>query len=204
MAETVSANSNMKVITFAASPCRGGNTEHALDWVIESLHFNGVQTEKFHTHELDIAPCSGCRKCERDGLCVIEDDFQVIGQKLISCDGVVFASPLYFMNVPAKGKALIDRCQSFWIARRRLGIDFFGGRRRFGVLVACSGAGQGPGGADVFRGIEDTMTYFFDALGLEKLESLLVRKVDSPGAILARTDVLDRAKAMGAKLAAYS
>jgi hypothetical protein len=101
------------------------------------------------------------------------------------------------MNIPARGKALIDRCQSFWVIRRRLGIDLFGGRERFGLLLACSGAGRGPGGANIFRGIEDTITFFFDALGLKKQESVLVRNVDSPGEILKRPDILDQARDLG-------
>jgi multimeric flavodoxin WrbA len=180
-----------------------GNSENLLDCVIEGLRRRETTFEKIRTHELDLLPCSGCGGCERDGRCVINDDFQIIREKLISCDGVIFASPLYFMNVPARGKALIDRCQSFWVARHRLGIDLFGGRDRFGVLVACSGAARGPRGADIFRGIEDTMTYFFDALGLTKRESLLVRKVDSPGAVLEKKEMLDRARELGMKLAGY-
>ncbi|MHB9028290.1 MAG: flavodoxin family protein [Candidatus Latescibacterota bacterium] len=193
----------MHVIAFSASPRKAGNSESLLDRVIEGLRCGDASVEKIRTHDLDIFPCAGCGGCERDGECVIDDGFRGVREKLVSCDGVIFASPLYFMNVPARGKALIDRCQSFWVIRRRLGIDLFGGRDRFGLLVACSGAGRGPGGADVFRGIEDTMTFFFDALGLKMLESLLVRKVDAPGAILKMPDILDRAKERGLQLAKY-
>lgn len=194
----------MQVIAFSASPRPDGNSEHLLGAVIEGLLSGGASVERIRTHDLDVYPCTGCGFCAREGRCRIGDEFGLIREKLIRCDGVVFASPLYFMNVPARGKALIDRCQSFWIARHRLGLDLFEGRRRFGLLAACSGAGHGPGGADVFRGIEDTMTYFFDALGLERLESILVRRVDAAGDILARTETLEAARAMGIILSRYS
>ena len=90
------------------------------------------------------------------------------------------------------------------VPRHRLGLDLFGGRRRFGLLAACSGAGAGPGGSDVFRGIEDTMTYDFDALALVKEESILVRKLESPEDILKRSVELARARETGRTLAGYA
>jgi FMN-dependent NADH-azoreductase len=193
----------MQVIAFSASPRPGGNTETLLDRVIEGLKAGHAAVEKIRTHELDIAPCSGCRACESEGKCCIVDDFNVLYDKLIDCDGVVFTSPLFFMNVPARGKAVIDRCQVFWVVKHRLGLDLFGDRRRFGILVSCSGAGSGPGGANVFRGIEDTMTYVFDALGLEKLDSLLFRRFDAFGEIRENPEALKQARETGMLLAGF-
>ncbi len=194
----------MRVVAFSASPRIGGNSEILLDHIIEGLVSGGAEVRKIRTHALSISPCSGCGGCDRNGRCVVTDDFSEIHDLLISCDGVVFASPLYFMNVPARAKALVDRCQSFWIARHRLGLDLFGGRRRFGMLAACSGAGYGPGRANVFRGIEDTMTYVFDALALEKRVSVLVRNVENAEDILERTVELARARKAGKLLAEYA
>ena len=190
----------MFVMAFAASPGKGGNTEILLDEVIHGLRSGGAEVKKYRTHELDILPCIGCGECERSGRCVIDDRFQDIFDQLIACDGVAFASPLYFMNVPARGKALIDRCQSFWIAKHRLKLDLFGGRKRLGLLVSCSGAGFGPGGSHIFRGIEDTMTYVFDALGMEMMESLLFTGVDVKGEIAGNPDALKKARERGLEM----
>ncbi len=129
----------MLVIALAASPRKNGNSEKLLDEVIEGLRSCGTEVRKFRTHELDIKPCTNCNECERLGRCVVEDAFQDLYDQFITCDGIVFASPLYFMNVPAGGKALIDRCQAFWMAKYRLGLDLFGGRKRVGLLVSCAG-----------------------------------------------------------------
>ena len=191
----------MKVIAFAASPRKNGNTEILLDVIAKGLQEESIHVEKIRTHELGISPCTGCGKCDTLGRCVIQDSFQGLFDSLVECDGVVFAAPLYFMNVPANGKALIDRCQSFWAARYRLKLDLFGGRKRPGMLVSCSGMGFGPGKAFVFRGIEDTMTYFFEALGMEKMESLLFSQVDSRGAILNNSSALEKARNAGKLMA---
>lgn len=193
----------MQVLAFSMSPRRGGNTELLLERVVEGLSSNGAVVETIRTHDLDISPCKGCGGCGRTGVCVIADDFHGLSGRLISCDGVVFAAPLYFMNVPARGKSLIDRLQSFWVAKHRLGLDLFGGRRRFGLLVSCGGQARGPGGTDVFRGIEDTVTCAFDALGAEKMKSFLVRKADIHGEVAGMPDVMEKARRMGCELARY-
>ena len=50
----------MEIITFAASPRKGGNTEILLDEVIVGLRQAGAKVKKFRTHELKISPCMGC------------------------------------------------------------------------------------------------------------------------------------------------
>ena len=191
----------MFLMTFMASPRIGGNTDIVLNKVIEGLRCGGAEVEKYFTHELTINPCKNCGGCERVGRCVIDDGFQELFDKLVECDGCVFASPLYFMNVPARGKVLIDRCQAFWAAKYKRGLDLFKGRKRLGLLVSCSGKKQGPGGSYLFRGIEDTMTYVFDALGMEMLESLLFRGIDEKGKILTDTVALERARKRGLEMA---
>jgi len=189
-----------KIIAFAASPRRGGNTDIILDKIIEGIRSAGADVEIYRTHDLNIQPCSGCGECAKRGRCIINDVFQDIFDRLISCDGIVFASPLYFMNVPARGKALIDRCQAFWSAKKLLKLDLFDGRKRYGLLVSCSGAGAGPGGAPVFRGIEDTMTYVFDALSAEMMESLLFRRIDKKGMIAEFPGALEQARLKGIEI----
>lgn len=172
----------MRLLVFSASPRKCGNTETLLDELIKGIIESGdegIEIEKFRTHELDIEPCTGCGACDTSERCVIDDSFQNLFDLLIACDGVVFAAPLYFMNVPARGKALIDRCQVFWAAKHRRKVDLFGGRTRPGMLIACSGARHGPGESPVFRGFEDTMTYVFDALALELIERLLFSGIDA-------------------------
>ena len=191
----------MEIIAFAASPRKDGNTEILLDEVIAGLQQGGVRVKKLRTHELEISPCMGCGKCDTLGRCVIEDFFQELYDLLIECDGMVFSSPLYFMNVPSRGKALIDRCQAFWTAQERLKIDLFGGRRRLGLLISCSGKSYGYGKIPVFRGIEDTMTSVFKTLGMEMMESLLFTRIDFKGAIVSIPSALETARNTGNRMA---
>lgn len=191
----------MNVLAFTASPRAGGNSDTLLDGIVAGLHRGGVSVEKINTRELSIEPCSGCGVCKENGRCAIDDDFQAIYDRLIDCDGVVFASPLYFMNVPGKAKLLIDRCQVFWSAREIRGIDLFNGRKRFGLLAVCAAKRRGPGGVSIFRGIQDTMHYVFQSLGLEELKPLLVPGVEEKGAVTSRTGLLESARNAGRDMA---
>ncbi|MFC1608076.1 flavodoxin family protein [Candidatus Latescibacterota bacterium] len=191
----------MHILAFAASPRRGGNSDVLLEAVLSDLRDGNVECELFHLDSLDIAPCNGCGHCEREFRCTIEDDFDRIAKAFIRCDGVVFSSPLYFMNVPARSKAFIDRCQIFWSVKYRLGEDVFQGKKRFGLYLACGGAKKGIGGTSLFRGFEDTMAVLFDALGLTQLDGLTVTDVEEKGALAKRNDILDKAYDIGRDMA---
>lgn len=190
----------MDVIAISASPRLRGTSETLLKYVIEEIESRGVAVALIRTHELLIEPCNGCGSCERSGRCGIDDDFPAIAERLVRAEGIVFATPLYFMNVPARGKALIDRCQAFWIAKHRLNAPLRGGAKIPALLVACSGAARGPGGSDVFRGLLDTMTYVFDALDTDGFETVLLPGRERCGADILETAIME-ARAGGQRLA---
>ncbi|GAJ22226.1 unnamed protein product, partial [marine sediment metagenome] len=73
----------------------------------------------------------------------------------------------------------------------------FGGRRRLGFLVSCSGKKYGPDKKPVFKGIENTMKSVFTVLGMEMIESLLFAGVDLKGGITQFPSALERANRAG-------
>lgn len=187
----------MHVLAFAMSPRKGGNTDTMLGACVRGMTRAGAVVEIHRTHDMDIKPCVSCGKCEKTFCCRFDDDYSALVEKIIRCDSIVFASPLYFMNVPARGKAFVDRCQMFWAARYRLKLKVFGEKPRFGMLLSCAGAGHGPGRSDVFRGIGDTITYVYNALGLEGQEGIFGRRIDTAGEIVAHNDLLASAEKAG-------
>jgi multimeric flavodoxin WrbA len=46
------------------------------------------------------------------GTCVQKDDFAELAEKLLACDVLVLASPVYYYSVTAQMKTMIDRCYS--------------------------------------------------------------------------------------------
>ena len=56
----------------------------------------------------------GCYVCKDSGVCAIKDDMTEIMQKMIDCDVMVLASPVYFYSIDAQLKAVIDRSVCRW------------------------------------------------------------------------------------------
>ncbi len=184
-----------RILAIAGSPRRQGNTEILLDHAIAGAESAGAQVEKLVVPDMSIAPCNSCGACLETGACPIEDDMAELYHHLLTCQGLVVATPVYFYGLPAQLKAAIDRCQALWARRDILGESLRepGGR----ALLISAG---GTGGNDLFTGVEMTMNLIFRLLGLETVPPVLVRRVDEKGEVLQRPDALKLARARGAKL----
>lgn len=102
----------MKVVAFNGSPRKGGNTAQALEAVCAELRAAGIETELVDIAGKGLRGCIACYKCmeRKDGKCAIADDpLNDYVQKMAQADGILIGSPVYFSNVTADVKALIDR-----------------------------------------------------------------------------------------------
>jgi multimeric flavodoxin WrbA len=102
----------MKVVAFNGSPRPEGNTKLLIVQVLQELEKEGVTTELVQVGGKKIRGCTACMKCfeSRDKRCVFDDDIanMCIG-KMAEADGIILGSPVYFTDVTAEMKALIDR-----------------------------------------------------------------------------------------------
>lgn len=104
----------MKILGLVCSPRKGGNTEILVEAALSGAREKGAQTELVCVADKQISPCDACGACAADGVCVIEDDMQEIYQKLEMADGIILGTPVYFMNVSAQAKAIMDRTYAFY------------------------------------------------------------------------------------------
>ncbi|MCX5889808.1 MAG: flavodoxin family protein [Deltaproteobacteria bacterium] len=186
----------MKVLGILGSPRRGGNSEILLKAFLEGAAGGGAEVEEILLRELKIYPCLEIYHCFKDGTCPIKDDMRELYDKLLAADVVALASPIFFYNVSAQAKAMIDRTQALWARRYVLKQDFPGGRRQ-GILLAV-GATKGK---LLFVGTRLTAKYFFDAVNVRYAAEILVRGADEKGAIQAQPETLERARDLGRRLA---
>jgi multimeric flavodoxin WrbA len=105
----------MKIVSILASPRKSGNTGKLIEEVIKGSEENGASIKKYFLQELDTQPCKGCRRCEQGFECQLEDDTKEILKSLQDADAVIFGSPIYFSQVSAQAKLLIDRFYSVFI-----------------------------------------------------------------------------------------
>jgi multimeric flavodoxin WrbA/putative sterol carrier protein len=90
-----------------------GNTSRLIEMLRETLADEGFELEEIRLAGKQIAYCIGCGFCMEKGRCWIDDDHREITEKLLSADGIVLASPVYFLHVTAQMKTFIDRSLGF-------------------------------------------------------------------------------------------
>ncbi len=108
----------MKVLGIVGSPRREGNTEIMVGEALASAKDSGAKVELVTIAGKNIAPCDGCRSCRTTRKCKLSDDMQGIYTKLLEADGIIFGSPVYFWNVTAQVKTLMDRTYVLLEGRR--------------------------------------------------------------------------------------
>ena len=102
----------MKFCILMGSPRLNGNTAELCKPFIAELETGGNTVDYITLSDKDILPCKGCYSCQyTDGEygCVQRDDTEQIMRKIIDCDCVVFATPIYTWYCTAPMKALMDR-----------------------------------------------------------------------------------------------
>lgn len=136
----------MRVLAINGSPRKGGNTEILLRKALEPVAVAGHQTEYIQVGGTRIRGCTACGACGRmkNRRCVIDDDiFNLVFAKMIAADAILIGSPVYFANMTAETKALIDRAGYVALAnggllRRKIGVAVSAQRRGGGVHVMDS------------------------------------------------------------------
>lgn len=103
-----------KVLVLSGSPRKGGNSDLLCDEFVRGAMEAGHEVEKIRVQEKKIACCMACYACRDTGICAIKDDMADIMQKMIDCDVMVLASPVYFYSIDAQLKAVIDRSVCRW------------------------------------------------------------------------------------------
>jgi multimeric flavodoxin WrbA len=128
----------MKVVAFNGSGRKDGNTFLLLKTVLEEIAKEGIETKLIQLAERPpIQGCSACFKCaeKRNMKCAIDSDpFNDYFAEISSADGLLLGSPVYFSDITAGMKALIERCGFVGrangnILRRKVGAGVLAVRR---------------------------------------------------------------------------
>ena len=99
-----------KVLVISASARKGGNSDMLADRFINGVSEAGHEVEKIFLAQKKIAYCMGCNFCKKNnGACAIKDDMNEILDKMMEADVIAFASPVYYYNINAQLKTLVDR-----------------------------------------------------------------------------------------------
>lgn len=187
------------ILGISGSPRQGGNTDLLLDQALSGARSAGADTEKIVLARLNIQGCTACGKCADTGVCVIKDDMELLYSKLRQMEGIIVAAPIYFLGLPSQLKALIDRCEAFWMLKTNLGQTVSPtGRRRPGAFISVAGA---PDEKDIFTPARRIIRAFFNTVDVRYAEELFIPAIEAKGSIREHPSALAEAYALGARLA---
>ena len=187
----------MRVLGLQGSPRKNGNNDYLLQRFMEAAAQHGALTRTLWVDRMDIRPCKEFTTCEKKGFCPIDDAMKQEVYALIrEADVIVAATPIFFYNMTAQLKALVDRCQTLWARKYRLKLKDPGCRTRQGYLLATAASK----GKNLFEGLHLTAQYFYDAVDARYAGSLTYREIEGKGEMAAHPSVAADVAAAAATL----
>ena len=105
----------MKIYALNAGPRKGWNSDEMLESFIKGVRDTApdIDIEKVHIYDLDFKGCRSCFACQlkatENGHCLFRDGATELIRGIKSGGGLVFASPVYFFDVPSQMRAILER-----------------------------------------------------------------------------------------------
>lgn len=102
-----------KVVAINSSR-KKGNTYNQILKIQDMLHKSNINVEIINLFDYRVKECLGCELCLRKGSCHLDDDANLLMNKLTQYDGIILSSPVYMGHISGKLKIFIDRtCKWF-------------------------------------------------------------------------------------------
>lgn len=104
----------MKIAVLESSPNRNGASNTLAGYFIRGAEEAGHTVCVLDVAHMKLHPCVGCYQGKKSGGCVLKDDMQKVELELLSADMVVYVTPVYFYDMSAQLKLVIDRLHCFY------------------------------------------------------------------------------------------
>jgi multimeric flavodoxin WrbA len=99
-----------KILGISASPQKGGKVETLVQEVLSASH---LPYEMVRLHELNIKPCKACNGCRSNNLCIIDDDWPELRNKIIDSSALVIGGWAFSGMIDSATKTMMERFWSF-------------------------------------------------------------------------------------------
>lgn len=167
----------MSKVTVISSSPRKGNSDTLATEFIKGATEVGATVNRMWLGDYNIGFCKGCLACFNTARCVQNDDAEIVINAMAEADVICFATPVYFYNMCAQLKVLIDRCCAH-VSRLA--------NKKFVLLMTCEDRER-----DAFDEILAAFNGYFRCL--EGAETIAV--VRGYG-VLRKNEILDRPTAL--------
>ncbi|PLX96338.1 MAG: NADPH-dependent FMN reductase [Desulfuromonas sp.] len=122
-----------KTLLISSSPRCEGNSDILCDEFLRGAQEAGHTGEKIRLADKEIHYCTGCCACiQRPGFCAQQDEMAELREKLLACDVLVLATPVYFHALNGPMKNFIDRVCPIYTELKNKEVYF--------VIAAAGGA----------------------------------------------------------------
>ena len=175
----------MKLLGICCSPRKGKNSETMLRTALGAAEEKGAEVEFFGVVGKNIHPCDGCWSCGKRGECHIDDDMQELYVKMKAADGIILATPVYFFDVTAQAKIIMDRT----CALQPFGEPL---RNKVAGIMACAGS----------TGIMDTVKSIQAFFAFHRM--FVVNWVAIYAPVAEKTNGLTAARKLGQEIVSFS
>lgn len=138
----------MRTLIISASPRDDGNSHMLAGAAVDGASAAGHDVEHIYLADYVEHMLANCRLCRRasDRQCSLDDRYrELLLDKMLRADGIIYAMPLYFYGMPARLKTVFDRlfCYTSNSApEQQQVIDGIVGKR-VAVLISCEESYQG-------------------------------------------------------------
>jgi multimeric flavodoxin WrbA len=171
-----------KILALIGSPRKLGNCELFVKEISRHIPIDH-QLALIRLPSLNIRPCIGCYHCIDDDDCPMEDDISFLIREISSCDGLMIASPVYFLGTHMSVKAVLDRTFAFYNHLSSI-------RGKPCILINTYGMKDSIGTAP------QTLRTFASFLGLHVRDSMNI-KAALPGEVLTNDEYMNTAVRLG-------
>jgi len=187
----------MEIVAICGSPRHGGNTATLVEALMEGAREAGVTTTRFDPAAMRINDCDADRMCldSADAECVQKDDMQQIYAALRRADAWVFAGPVYFWNVTAPLKRVIDRLYAFYTEEGSWHLGLEGTRRGAVIVVQADGEQETP------KRMAGYIAGVMRDLRCEVIGQIAEGGIGNPGDAAKRPELMEQARELGRRLA---
>ena len=104
----------MKKVLAINSSMRMINTFNLIKKIEEKLNDKDITVDIINLKDYKIRECIGCELCITKNICNLDDDMDILMDKLNSYDGIILSTPVYMSNLSGKLKVFLDRtCRWF-------------------------------------------------------------------------------------------
>lgn len=183
-----------KTVVLMGSPRLQSNTDLLANKIIDGIRSAGSADdviEKIDLVELKEYVCVACGQCRDAGRCVHFPEVTEVLMKMMNADGIVIATPTWWLSTSSYMKIFIDHWGTFLRSDYSSRLE---GKKA--VIVSCCGNPDINFAEKVNAGLEEILSL----LGVKVVGSLGVKGVAEVGAVSREPEALEKAFALGVSL----